>query len=72
MVGVGEASYATLAPTVIDDITPTERKGRALSIFYIATPVGSALGFIIGGIIEKLYWHAAFFVAGVRASSSPS
>ncbi|MFO0735845.1 MAG: MFS transporter [Labilithrix sp.] len=66
MVGVGEASYATLAPTVIDDITPTERKGRALSIFYIATPVGSALGFIIGGIIEKLYgWHAAFFVAGV-------
>lgn len=65
LVGVGEASYATLAPTVIDDITPTERKGRALAIFYIATPVGSALGFILGGIVEKLYgWHAAFFVAG--------
>lgn len=65
LVGVGEASYATLAPTVIDDITPTERKGRALSIFYIATPVGSALGFILGGIIEHLFgWHAAFFVAG--------
>jgi MFS family permease len=66
LVGVGEASYATLSPTIIDDITPPEKKGSALATFYIATPVGSALGFILGGIIEHLYgWHAAFFVAGV-------
>lgn len=65
LVGVGEASYATLSPTIIDDITPAEKKGSALATFYIATPVGSALGFILGGIIEHKYgWHAAFFVAG--------
>ncbi len=65
VVGVGEASYATLAPTIIDDITPPERKGRALSIFYLATPIGSALGYVLGGYVEKRWgWRAVFFVAG--------
>lgn len=65
LVGVGEASYATLAPTIIDDITPPERKGRALAIFYLATPLGAALGYILGGQIEKAFgWRAAFWVAG--------
>lgn len=64
-VGVGEASYATLAPTIIDDITPPERKGRALAVFYIATPIGSALGFVVGGLLESRWgWRSAFFVAG--------
>ena len=44
MVGVGEASYATLAPTIIDDLTAPDKKGRALAVFYIAAPVGGALG----------------------------
>jgi MFS transporter, Spinster family, sphingosine-1-phosphate transporter len=66
LVGVGEASYATIAPTIIDDITPTDRKGRALAIFYSAIPVGSALGYIIGGFIESHWgWRAAFYIAGV-------
>lgn len=65
VVGVGEASYTTLAPTIIDDITPPDKKGRALAIFYLATPVGSALGFVLGGMIEKAWgWRAVFFVAG--------
>lgn len=65
-VGIGEASYATLAPTIIDDVTPPERKGRALGIFYLATPIGAALGYLIGGFVEKHWgWQAAFYVAGV-------
>lgn len=65
VVGVGEASYATLAPTIIDDITPAEKKGRALSIFYVATPVGAALGYLVGGFVEARWgWRAAFLVAG--------
>jgi MFS family permease len=65
MVGVGEASYATLAPTIIDDMSPPDRKGRWLSVFYVAIPVGSALGYLTGGFVEKHYgWRAAFFVAG--------
>jgi MFS family permease len=65
VVGIGEASYATLAPTIIDDITPPEKKGKALAIFYLATPLGSALGFVLGGLIEKQWgWRAVFYVAG--------
>jgi MFS family permease len=65
LVGVGEASYATLAPTIIDDITPDDRKGRALAIFYIATPIGGALGYLVGGFVEHRWgWRSAFFVAG--------
>src|SRR5262249_13139315 len=43
LVGVGEASYATLSPTIIDDIASKEAKNRWLAIFYVAIPVGSAL-----------------------------
>jgi MFS family permease len=65
LVGVGEASYATLAPTIIDDITPPDQKNRALAIFYLAIPVGSALGYVIGGFIaERWGWRAAFYIAG--------
>ncbi len=65
LVGVGEASYATLAPTIIDDLTPPERKNRALAIFYLAIPMGSALGYMLGGTIDKHFgWRAAFFFAG--------
>src|SRR4051812_40597470 len=51
VVGVGEASYATLAPTIIDDMSPPDRKGRWLSVFYLAIPVGSALGYLVGGFV---------------------
>jgi MFS family permease len=64
-VGIGEASYATLAPTIIDDITPADKKSRTLAIFYLAIPVGSALGYILGGFIQARWgWRTAFFVAG--------
>jgi MFS family permease len=64
-VGVGEAAYATLAPTIIDDLTPPERKSRALAIFYLAIPLGSALGYMIGGALDKHWgWRSAFFIVG--------
>jgi len=65
LVGVGEASYAVVTPSVISDLYPADRRGRALAIFYAAIPVGSALGYILGGRIGKAYgWQTAFFVAG--------
>ena len=65
VVGIGEASYATLAPTIIDDITAPERKGRALAWFYAATPVGGACGYLVGGFVESQWgWRHAFYVAG--------
>jgi MFS family permease len=65
LVGVGEASYATIAPTLIDDLAPPEKKGSWLAIFYAAIPIGGALGYVIGGVVEKSHgWRASFFVAG--------
>jgi MFS family permease len=64
-VGVGEASYATIAPTIIDDLAPAGKKSTWLAIFYAACPIGSALGYVTGGLVEKtMGWRAAFFVAG--------
>lgn len=65
-VGVGEASYATLGPTIIDDVSTPSTKNRYLAVFYAAIPIGSALGFIAGGWLESRYsWRTAFYVAGV-------
>jgi MFS family permease len=65
-VGVGEASYATIAPTIIDDLAPPGKKSTWLAVFYAAAPIGSALGYVTGGLVEPLMgWRGAFFVAGV-------
>src|SRR5689334_16218628 len=65
-VGVGEASYATLSPTIIDDLADQKTKNRDLSIFYAAIPVGVALGYVLGGILAEppFNWRMAFFIAG--------
>jgi MFS transporter, Spinster family, sphingosine-1-phosphate transporter len=63
--GVGEASYAVVTPSLLSDHYPPERRSRVLGIFYAAIPAGTALGYVVGGLIgEALGWRAAFFVAG--------
>ncbi|MGE0871362.1 MAG: spinster family MFS transporter [Kofleriaceae bacterium] len=65
VVGVGEASYATLAPTIIDDVTPAKSKGKMLAIFYLALPLGTAMGYAFGGTIDVHWgWRTAFFLGG--------
>jgi MFS transporter, Spinster family, sphingosine-1-phosphate transporter len=62
LVGVGEGGYGPAAPTIISDFFPLEVRGRVLSYFYVALPVGSALGYAIGGFVTKHWgWQAAFF-----------
>ena len=65
IVGVGEASYAVVTPSLLSDCYPPEGRARVLGIFYAAIPVGSALGYVVGGLVgEHFGWRAAFFVAG--------
>jgi MFS transporter, Spinster family, sphingosine-1-phosphate transporter len=65
-VGVGEAAYAAISPTLISDYYPPERRGRVFAIFYLAIPVGSAVGYLLGGLIEHHFgWRAAFFAVGL-------
>ena len=65
LVGVGEASYATISPSLISDSYAPAKRNNALTIFYVAIPVGAALGTIIGGFIFKHWgWRHAFIWAG--------
>jgi sugar phosphate permease len=65
-VGVGEAAYVTIAPSLLSDYFPMRQRGRVMAIFFCAIPVGSALGYVVGGLVDKHYgWRMAFFVAGV-------
>jgi predicted MFS family arabinose efflux permease len=64
-VGVGEAAYGTISPGLLADLFPRARRGRAMAIFFAAIPIGSALGYVVGGLVSHAWgWRAAFFVAG--------
>jgi MFS transporter, Spinster family, sphingosine-1-phosphate transporter len=64
-VGVGEAAYVTIAPSLLSDYYPAAQRGRVMAIFFCAIPVGSALGYVVGGLVDAhLGWRAAFFVVG--------
>ena len=63
LVGVGEGGYGPAAPTIIADLFPLLLRGRVLSYFYVAIPVGSAIGYAIGGFVAAHWgWQTAFFV----------
>jgi MFS transporter, Spinster family, sphingosine-1-phosphate transporter len=65
LVGLGEASYGTIGPGWIADLYSPERRNLRISVFYVAIPVGSALGFILGGVMAAHFgWRAAFLWAG--------
>jgi predicted MFS family arabinose efflux permease len=65
LVGVGEASFVTISPTVVADLFPESVRGRVLGFFYLAIPVGFALGYPIGGYFGTHYgWRAPFLLAG--------
>lgn len=65
-VGVGEAAYGSISPSVITDLYPKSLQGRCFSLFFMAIPVGSALGFLLGGLFEEMFgWRHAFWIAGI-------
>lgn len=65
VLGIGEASYGVVAPTLLADLFPRRRRGRVMGLFYLAMPLGTALGYGLGGVIESQYgWRAAFLVVG--------
>jgi len=66
LVGIGEASFGTVSPGLVADFFPRERRGRMLSLFFLAIPVGSALGYILGGSLGQAFgWRRAFMLVGL-------
>jgi len=63
LVGIGEASFVILSPLFVADMFPVEKRGRVMGVFYLAIPVGTALGYLIGGFMGPKYgWRAPFYV----------
>ena len=63
LVGIGEGGYGPAAPTILADLFPLQSRGRILAIFCSAIPVGSALGYVLGGQIGAHYgWRYAFYL----------
>jgi MFS family permease len=66
LVGVGEATFGIFAPAVLADFYPERDRNRILSIFYLAIPVGAALGYVAGGELGSLWgWRAPFFICAI-------
>jgi len=65
-VGVGEASCAPAATSLIGDLYPPEKRAKALSVFMLGLPVGIAISYAVSGAVAHTYgWRAAFYVAGL-------
>lgn len=64
LVGVGEATFVTIAPTFVADLFSENIRGRILGVFYLAIPVGSAAGYLLGGYLAPTHgWRFPFYVA---------
>lgn len=64
LVGVGEATFVTIAPTFVADLFSEDKRGRILGIFYLAIPVGSAAGYLLGGHLAPTHgWRFPFYIA---------
>jgi MFS family permease len=65
-VGVGEAVCAPAATSLIGDLFPASRRGRATAVFMLGLPVGIGLSYVVGGAVAQAWgWRATFFVAGL-------
>ncbi len=65
-VGIGEATFVIFAPSVLADFYPEHERNRILSIFYLAIPVGAALGYLAGGQLSYGgVWRRPFFVCAI-------
>ena len=66
LVGLGEASFGAIGPAVISDAFDKSRRNNAMTIFYLAVPLGAAIGFTLGGLIASSWgWREAFIFAGL-------
>jgi MFS transporter, Spinster family, sphingosine-1-phosphate transporter len=64
LVGIGEATFVTIAPTFVADLFAEKVRGRILGVFYLAIPVGSAAGYLLGGYLAPHHgWRFPFYIA---------
>ena len=65
-VGLGEASCAPAATSLLGDLFPVERRARALSVFMMGLPVGLAASYGVSGAVAQSWgWRSAFYLAAL-------
>ena len=66
LVGVGEAAYAVMGPALLADSYPEDQRAAKFTWFYMALPIGYALGYALGGILAQRFgWRSAFLAVGL-------
>ncbi len=66
LVGIGEATFVTIAPTFVADLFPEDERGRIFGVFYLAIPVGTAAGYLLGGKLGAEHgWRFPFYIAAL-------
>lgn len=65
-IGIGEGGYGPAGPAILADYFPVKLRGRVMAVFCCAIPVGSALGYVLGGLINThLGWRWAFYIVAL-------
>jgi len=66
IVGIGEATFVAISPAFISDLFAENHRARVLSIFYLAIPAGTALGYLVGGYLGHHHgWRMPFMVCAI-------
>ena len=65
LLGVGEASYGVMRRPLLADLFAPKHRGRVMGVYFLALPLGGALGYAIGGWVARWHWQAAFWVVGL-------
>jgi MFS family permease len=65
-VGVGEAGCSPPAHSMISDYYPPEKRATAFATYALGIPIGTALGYLLGGwMTQELGWRHAFLLCGI-------
>jgi len=66
IVGIGEATFVVISPAFLSDLFPESIRGRVMGFFYLSLPVGSAVGYVMGGVLGHHFgWRMPFLVGAV-------
>jgi MFS transporter, Spinster family, sphingosine-1-phosphate transporter len=66
VVGIGEATFVVIAPAFLSDMFPETVRGRVMGLFYLSLPVGSAVGYVVGGVLGHHFgWRMPFLVGAI-------
>ena len=66
IVGLGEATFVTVAPSFLADLFSEEKRGRVFGWFYLNIGLGTAVGYALGGHFGAIHgWRSPFYISAL-------